>query len=213
MCECRYYGKCAGNCDGYGLVLGFGNETYDCDYFSPLPDIDALLALADEIEGAVRNEDTTTYLAARFAEVIYTIAKEIRSACSKTGTYVHMVTDDERRSAAEKLRRLADGYTTIGDMEDALGICMSSPDVDLERNARDLHRLADLIDPTCKACRDTLFYPDTGLTPEHEETIYRCSSCGQILTYDADFDPETDSPAYCESCGSRVTGIGEPWDE
>ena len=117
MCECRYYGKCAGNCDSRGLVLGFGNETYDCDCFSPLPDVDALLTMADEIEDAVRNTNKTTDLAVRFAEIIYTIAKEIRSAC------------------------------------------------------------------------------------------------GQVLTYDADFDPETDSPAYCESCGSRVTGIGEPLDE
>lgn len=50
MCECRYYGKCAGNCDGHGLVLGFGNETYDCDCFSPLPDVDALMKLADEMD-------------------------------------------------------------------------------------------------------------------------------------------------------------------
>lgn len=213
MCECRYYGKCAGNCDGYGLCVGFGNETYDCDCFSPLPDVDALLTMADEIEDAVRDVNKTTDLAVRFAEIIYTIAKEIRSACGKTGTYIHMVASDERQRAAEKLRFLAGGYVTIGDMEDALGICMSSPDVDLEQNARDLHRLANLIDPTCKACKDTLFYPDTGLTPEYEETIYRCSACGQVLTYDADFDPETDSPAYCESCGSRVTGIGEPLDE
>lgn len=50
MCKCRYYGKCAGNCDGRGLVLGFGNETYDCESFQPLPDIEALLALADEMD-------------------------------------------------------------------------------------------------------------------------------------------------------------------
>lgn len=50
MCECRYYGKCAGNCDGRGLVLGFGNETYDCDDFQPMPDAEALLELADEME-------------------------------------------------------------------------------------------------------------------------------------------------------------------
>lgn len=49
MCECRYYGKCAGNCDGHGLVLGFGNETYDCDYFQPMPDAEALMELAKEM--------------------------------------------------------------------------------------------------------------------------------------------------------------------
>lgn len=49
MCECRYYGKCAGNCDGHGLVLGFGNETYDCDDFQPMPDAEALVELAKEM--------------------------------------------------------------------------------------------------------------------------------------------------------------------
>ena len=51
MCKCRYYGKCAGNCDSRGLVLGFGNETYDCDDFQPMPDVDALMKLADEMDG------------------------------------------------------------------------------------------------------------------------------------------------------------------
>ena len=61
MCECRYYGKCAGNCDGHGLVLGFGNETYDCDYFSPLPDVDALLALADEMDEVAQRRRSMGY--------------------------------------------------------------------------------------------------------------------------------------------------------
>lgn len=232
MCECRYYGKCAGTCDGHGLCVGFGNETYDCDCFSPLPDVDALLTMADEIEDAVRNTNKTTDLAVRFAEIIYTIAKEIRSACGKTGTYVHMVTDDERREVAQRLRGLNgnishvrrvyedEGFSILcEDQADYYQICHAVagylPAEHMHPcDYEELHaRLADLIDPMCKACRDTLFYPDTGLTPEYEETIYRCSACGQVLTYDADFDPETDSPAYCESCGSRVTGIGEPLDE
>ena len=50
MCKCRYYGKCAGNCDSRGLVLGFGNETYDCDDFQQMPDVDALMKLADEMD-------------------------------------------------------------------------------------------------------------------------------------------------------------------
>lgn len=49
MCECRYYGRCAGNCDGHGLVLGFGNETYDCNDFQPMPDAEALVELAKEM--------------------------------------------------------------------------------------------------------------------------------------------------------------------
>ena len=214
MCECRCYGKCAGTCDGHGLCVGFGNETYDCDCFSPLPDVDALLTMADEIEDAVRNTNKTTDLAVRFAEIIYTIAKEIRSACGKTGTYVHMVSDDERREVAERLRGISRDVK-FWEGVDPLHYVKKGVFGDVDRHGPNetIDRLADLIDPMCKACRDTLFYPDTGLTPEYEETIYRCSACGQVLTYDADFDPETDSPAYCESCGSRVTGIGEPLDE
>lgn len=120
--------------------------------------------------------------------------------------------NNKRREVAERLRELAGGYVTIGDFQRAIGFSTST-EIDIDRDAKELRCLADLIDPICEACRDTLFYPDTGLTPEYEETIYRCSACGQVLTYDADFDPETDSPAYCESCGSRVTGIGEPLDE
>lgn len=60
-----------------------------------------------------------------------------------------MISDDERREVARRLRELAGGYVTIGELESALGICLSSPEVDLERDARDLHRLADLIEPTC----------------------------------------------------------------
>lgn len=120
--------------------------------------------------------------------------------------------NNKRREVAKRLRELAGGYVTIGDFQIAIGFSTST-EIDIDRDAKELRCLADLIDPTCKACRDTLFYPDTGLTPEYEEAIYRCSACGQVLTYDANFDHETDSPAYCESCGSRVTGIGEPFDE
>ena len=62
-----------------------------------------------------------------------------------------MVTDDERREVAQKLQELAGGYVTIGELESALGICLSSPEVDLERDAKDLHRLADLIEPSIPA--------------------------------------------------------------
>lgn len=47
MSTCRYYGKCAGTCDGHGLCVSFRNVTYYCESFEPMPDVDALLALAD----------------------------------------------------------------------------------------------------------------------------------------------------------------------
>ena len=58
-----------------------------------------------------------------------------------------MATDDERREVAARLRSLAGGYVTIGEVEEALGVCISPPAVDLERDARNLSRLADLIEP------------------------------------------------------------------
>ena len=60
-----------------------------------------------------------------------------------------MATDTERREVAERLRSLAGGYVTIGEVEEALGVRVSPPRVDLDRDARNLSRLADLIDPDC----------------------------------------------------------------
>lgn len=72
-------------------------------------------------------------------------------------------------------------------------------------------RLAELIDPTCEARPDVFVTPANSGLPESEQTVYRCSACGEILTWDEDFDPRTDSPAYCGACGARVTWKGEPW--
>ena len=63
-------------------------------------------------------------------------------------------TDDERWRVAERLRGLAGGYVTIGEVEEALGVRISPPRVDLDRDARNLSRLADLIEPSCD--RDAL---------------------------------------------------------
>ena len=48
MVECRYYGACryaSGNCSNGG------NDAPDCEDFRQMPDTNALLALADEMEG------------------------------------------------------------------------------------------------------------------------------------------------------------------
>ena len=91
MLDCRYYDLCCftdDSCNGEQECPKRGR----CQFYSPMPDVGALEALADETEGAVCNENKTTDLAVRFAEVICTIAKEIRSVYGK---YVHVVTDDE----------------------------------------------------------------------------------------------------------------------
>lgn len=127
-----------------------------------------------------------------------------------------MTTDDERRNVAAALRRLTAKYDAIPDiiLDNRLG---------LESDERFFYgsaftsdtvsRLADLIDPTCEARRDTVITPANSGMPESEDIVFRCGACGEILTWDEGFDPETDAPSYCESCGARVTGIGEPWDE
>lgn len=61
------------------------------------------------------------------------------------------VTNGERRRVAAALRRLAGGYVAIGEVEEVLGLSSPSRDVDLESDARGLHRLADLIEPDPRA--------------------------------------------------------------
>lgn len=142
-----------------------------------------------------------------------------------------MATDNERREVAARLRGRQGAVGQDEDSpeltkwEDLAAIvltpeefyaCMRFKNRDNRAQAiRSIiaGRLADLIDPTCEVHRDALFYPATDLTPEHEEAVFRCGKCEEIVSYDADYDPETDLPAYCERCGSRITGIGEPWDE
>ena len=130
-----------------------------------------------------------------------------------------MVTDDERRRVAAALREYASFDCEDEGEEECLVDCADWGERVLnllgcwDTEVECYEALADLIDPTCVAHRDQLFYPATDLTPEYEETIYRCGSCDEIVSYDDDYDPETDAPAYCEMCGSRITGIGEPWDE
>lgn len=123
-----------------------------------------------------------------------------------------MPTDDERREVARRLRELASDDEEVSDFDLAKTLDLGA----VSRygyDPRDVERLADLIDPTCEVHRDTLFYPATELTPETESTVFRCGACEEIVSFDEDYDPKTDAPVYCEMCGSRITGIGEPWNE
>lgn len=126
-----------------------------------------------------------------------------------------MITNEERREVALRLGEYASGLPStyaclIHDWINVLEYC--GVRLNSATRREQVERLADLIDPTCKACRDTLCYSETMIMPEREIVVYRCSECGEIIGYD-DYDPETDAPTYCETCGSRITGIGEPWDE
>lgn len=123
-----------------------------------------------------------------------------------------MINDTERREVAKLLRERA-GYDMGCVFKELYGDCNSAGPTCGECNERAMRYVADLIDPTCEAHRDVVFYPATGLTPEHEETVFRCGECEEIVSFDESYDPDTDLPAYCTRCGSRITGIGEPWDE
>lgn len=131
-----------------------------------------------------------------------------------------MPTIEERHECAKKLReielvKLPDASSELEEVHKAIGCWFGQEHFSQEFN----DRLADLIDPTCEVHRDTVFkpavlYPDRELDDVgRDETVFRCGKCCEIVSYDEDYNPETDSPAYCETCGSRIIGIGEPWNE
>ena len=36
------------------------------------------------------------------------------------------------------------------------------------------------------------------------ETVFECSECGEVVSWDDGYDPETDLPSYCPRCGAKV---------
>lgn len=99
-----------------------------------------------------------------------------------------MITNEERREVAEKLRKLAGTYVTLGDLQEALEIDLTSPDVDIERDAKNLNRLADLIEPrTCRKVPGRMKYGDRKPA---------CSECGYSLG-DSRWN-------FCPKCGCEV---------
>ena len=122
-----------------------------------------------------------------------------------------MVSDDERREVARKLRKCTPptsyrqsqggGWAHLCDMALAVGFKREDNPTAWEF----AQRLADLIDPTCLARADVEDTPDGG-----QFECWSCSVCGNIVSVDPDYDTETDGPAYCEACGHRIVGKGEP---
>lgn len=102
-------------------------------------------------------------------------------------------TDDKRREVAKRLRELAGGYVTIGDFQRAIGF-PTSTEIDIDRDAKELRCLADLIDPTCEvesSHYEEYDYPVSWF--EHE------LSCGHSVTWSWQTPPN-----YCPECGRRV---------
>ena len=119
---------------------------------------------------------------------------------------MHVVSDDERREVAERLRSVAREVDRGGFSETIKHVKLAVfEDLDRYRPSGTLDRLADLIDPTCLARADVEDTPDGG-----QFECWSCSVCGNIVSVDPDYDTETDGPAYCEACGHRIVGKGEP---
>ncbi len=113
------------------------------------------------------------------------------------------VTDTDRREVASRLRE-CEPYMSAFPFADYVGRAVD-PAGSIETWREVCLRLADLIDPTCLACPDVEDTPDGG-----QFGCWSCSACGNIISVDPGYDTETDGPTYCEVCGCRVTGKGEP---
>lgn len=102
-----------------------------------------------------------------------------------------MVTNDERREAAARLRGLAaedlgDGeFYDCGEVEDALGLVL---DHGSWYAADGVRRLARLIEPE----------PERTCHPVIEDETGVCSNCGE--------DIDGYGWSYCPSCGAKVVG-------
>lgn len=117
-----------------------------------------------------------------------------------------MPTNEERRKVAARLRNWESFRETF--MESPICAALYVLNVEGYLDWRGVcELLADLIEPeperTC--------HPFSGIVlggPEcREEKVWRCSECEEVLSWDYEgYDPETDGPAYCEHCGSKVTG-------
>ena len=115
-----------------------------------------------------------------------------------------MPTDDERREVAARLRALdvfefdEGDYIDQGDIENTLGVI----NVDgAWCEAEGVMRLADIIEPEERTCRDVSGYPDG----------FECSECGCLLdVYGIESQPTmwvkgmTIAPSFCPTCGGKV---------
>lgn len=121
-----------------------------------------------------------------------------------------MITDEERRKIAQKLRGLEVGEFDDGefydctDVEDVLGLVT---DDGAWYEASGVRRLADLIEPeperTCTM--DKSEFAD--FAPEYEG-LYSCPKCGEqtavLACVNEDGDMEWIKPRSCGFCGAKV---------
>ena len=119
-----------------------------------------------------------------------------------------MVTDDERREVARRLREyvdLPDDWWQETCAEFYVEKCVFG-NVDRHSEAELFTRLADLIEPSCdrdadRTCRDT----------DCDTESITCSECGEITRYtlfwvdvDGGKTVKGHRPRFCSNCGRRV---------
>ena len=110
-----------------------------------------------------------------------------------------MVTDDERRAAANTIRR----YNRQADCMYLIKYAACKGDLDASESAF-LNRLADLIEPEPER---TCHIKISDCTDSLGQKMYRCSECGSLTTDDACFfegEPDIDGFSYCPNCGAKV---------
>ena len=122
-------------------------------------------------------------------------------------------TDDERRDVAARLRELAEDYEKVPVLS-IIAACELPAPIDDAFMACGLGRavyateifgrLADLIEPEERTCRNTAGKPFAGYR------MFSCSECGAYLEVDGDTDAnlfaggERPMPRYCPNCGAKV---------
>ena len=115
-----------------------------------------------------------------------------------------MPTDEERRKIAAELRENRDQLTPYN-LVDYIFDDPWNHDSGEEVAAR----LADLIEPEERTCRNLAGKPFAGYR------MFSCSECSAYLEVDGDTDAnlfaggERPMPRYCPNCGAKVTGVEE----
>lgn len=119
-----------------------------------------------------------------------------------------MVTDDERREVATRLRANAKAHPHMGLLLNfAFADKGLNPDGEMEYNVTSYHaamRLADLIEPEPER---TCHIKISDCTDSLGQKMYRCSECGSLTTDDACFfegEPDIGWFSYCPNCGAKV---------
>lgn len=128
-----------------------------------------------------------------------------------------MISDEERREVAARLRGLDAEITIRNTLEQAVdkfakAVCGDIPFSPIRYSVRNLcglaNMLADLIEPEEQTCR--MIEVETGEVADYSDTdevIFHCTSCHAergIFSYDEDGNVYSQRPEYCPNCRAKV---------